>query len=79
MTKDTESIFRYAGVSYSHTEQKGMVKCEYMWKHHPTKKVGNKTVWVSNFAGFYGLCRAWSESLPEQWFYLPLTFIEPKF
>lgn len=76
MSKNTEGLFRIGGQHglYSHKEQKGMIKCEYMWKHHPTGKSGKTTMWVSTISDLFYLCRVWSESQPTNWFYMPLTF-----
>ena len=71
MSKDVD-LFLQAGCLFSHTEQKGMAKCEYMWKHHPTKKSGKTIVWVTSFAHLITLCKFWRGQQPLNWFYLPL-------
>jgi len=71
LPKNEEELYRYAGCLYSHKEQKGMLKCEYMWKHHISGKSGKTTVWVSCLEHLAILCEAWRNNF---WYYLPLTF-----
>ena len=74
MPKNKEELFQTGGVLYSHKEQKGMLKCSYICKHHPTGKSCEVVVWVSTIPNLFYLCRLWGEAQPMNWFYIPSTF-----
>ena len=75
MKKD-EGFFRTGtdsnpGFLYSHNEQKGMFRGEYIVTHKPTLKKVRSVVWCSNFKALRGLCLIWSSMLPDLWSYSP--------